>query len=265
MTRSSESATSRPWYTSRPAVVFTATATGLIAAAAAYTAVTRAEDRTGMGFLVAFMGSVSVMMLLGLGSGAARWSVADLEGRPAWRLRLGPAQPVPVVALVLTGMGLGLVWAAVTLASDAEGGSIGVVVLLSAVAVFLLVLAVQLWLTWVRAPSLWISADHLRYDGAGIVVDLAWDDVGTVEHADRTSRWACVKVTAAVGAPSYRHRKRALPLPADRVPDPAGVELRHGLLPDVAGMLGLLRELHVGGRATRESVIARGVPEASGR
>lgn len=254
--------------------MLTAAITGLISAAGIYTVVTGGGDdasfgdreRIGAAFIAAFMGAVSLMMLMpNPTSGRARWSSAELAGRPAWKLSLGPAQPLPAVAVVLTVLGAGLLWGAVVAALDGAGGAVPLAVVLTLVAVFLLVLAVQMWLTWARPPAFLVSADHLRYDGTGVVVDLAWDDVASVEHADRTSRWACVKVIARVGATSYDARRRRTLLPVDRVPDPAGLELRHALLADVPQALRLLRELHVGERATRESLISRGLPEDSGR
>jgi len=244
--------------------MFTAAITGLIAAATAYTAATGSEDRAYLGFVALFMGSVSVMMLTTLRPPGPRWSSVELEGRPAWRLALGPAQPVPAVALVLTILGLGLAWLAVMIAVGSTGGAVVVAALVGLLAAFLLAVAAQLWLTWARPPSLVVSA-HLRYAGVGVVVDLGWDDVATVEHADRTTRWACVTVSARAGAASYRCRRRWTLLPVDRVPDPPGLEVRYGLLADVPQLVRLLRELHVGGRATRESLISLGLPEVSGR
>lgn len=86
------------------------------------------------------------------------------------------------------------------------------VVLTGALAVVLLGLALQLCLTWLRAPSLLVSADRLRYEGVGAVVELAWDALVTVEQVDRTTRWACVAVLARTGASTPWHWRP----PADR-------------------------------------------------
>ncbi|MBA3783737.1 MAG: hypothetical protein H0X12_18055 [Nocardioides sp.] len=69
---------------------------------------------------------------------------------------------------------------------------------------------------------------------------------------------------AAVDAPSYRQRVSRFLLPTDRVPDPPGVHLRVGLIPDEPRLRRLLQAMHAGGRSTREAMIGRGLPDASG-
>lgn len=251
--------TERPWFARAPAVLFTAGITALICAAAGWAAATEPDGRAAMVVLALFTGSVALMMLLSLCAGRARWSLEPLDGRPAWRLRLGGAGAAPAAASVLTATALGLGFGAVSLRE-----SVAPALLVAVLALGILVLAVQLWQVWLRAPSFWVSADRLVHDGAGILAELAWDDVGTVDYAHLGTRWSAVRISAAVAAPSYRHRSRRSLLPLDRVPQEPGIELRTGLLPDAPKLLRLLRDLHVGGGAGREAMIARGLPADSG-
>lgn len=251
--------TQKPWYARTPAVLFTAAVTALVCAAAGWAAATEPDGRAGMVVLALFTGSVALMMLLSLGSDRARWSLEQLDGRPAWRLRLGGSGAAAAVGSVLTATALGLGFGAVSLRETPA-----MALVLGVLAVGVLVVAVQLWQVWLRAPSFRVGVDRLVHDGAGVVVELAWDDVGTVDYAHLGSRWSAVRISAAVGAPSYRHGSRRSLLPLDRVPPEPGIELRTGLLPDAPQLVRLLRDLHVGGRATRESMIARGLPADSG-
>lgn len=240
-------------------MLFTAVVTALICAAAGYAAATESDGRAGMVVLALFTGSVALMMLLSLRAGHARWSLDQLDGRPAWRLRLGGAGGAAVVASVLTATALGLGFGAVSLRE-----TVPLALVLGVLAVGILVVAGQLWQVWLRAPSFWVGVDRLVHDGAGILVELAWDDVGVVDYAHLGTRWSAVRISAATGAPSYRHRSRRSLLPLDRVPPEPGIELRNGLVPDAPQLVRLLRDLHVGGRATREAMIARGLPADSG-
>ncbi|MCD4535962.1 hypothetical protein LRP67_17880 [Nocardioides sp. cx-169] len=249
------STTSRPWYRRAPAVLFTAGITAFMCAGAAWTAVTEPEGRVAMVALALFGGSVSWMMLLSLGGGRERWSPDRLDARPAWRLRLGAPGAAPAVALVLTAAALGLGFGALSYRDRLTHAAVPAVL-----AVGLLLLAVQMWQVWLRAPSFLLSADRLVYDGAGVLVELAWEDIGVVDYAHLGTRWAAVRISAATGAPSYRHRTRRSILPVDRVPPQPGIELRLGLLPDAPALVRLLRELHVGGRAAREATLSRGLP-----
>ncbi len=251
--------TEKPWYARTPAVLFTAAVTALICAAAGWEAATEPDGRAGMVVLALFAGSVALMMLLSLAGGRARWSLDQLDGRPAWRLRLGGTGAAATVALVLTATALGLGLGAV-----AARETVALALVLGVVALGVLVVAVQLWQVWLRAPAFWVGADRLVHDGAGVVVELAWDDVGTVDYAHLGTRRSAVRVSAAVGAPSYHHRSRRSLLPLDRVPPEPGIEVRTGLLPDAPQLVRLLRDLHVGGRATREAMIARGLPADAG-
>lgn len=240
-------------------VLFTAAITAVICAGAGYAAATEPDGRVEMVVLALFTGSVSLMMLLSLRGSRDPWSPDQVAGRPAWRLRLGGAGAAPGVTMVLTATALGLGFGAFSARE-----TVGALVVLGVMALGVLVLAVQLGQVWLRAPSFSVSADRLVYDGAGIRVDLAWDDVGTVEFAHLGTRWSAVRISAVVGAPSYRHRSRPSLVPLDREPDPPGIELRNALLPDAPALLRLLRDLQVAGRPTRESMISRGLPDASG-
>ena len=66
------------------------------------------------------------------------------------------------------------------------------------------------------------------------------------------------------GAASYDYQLRRTLLPTDRVPDPPGIHVRTGMVPDEPAVRRLLAALHLAGRDGRESMIARGLPEASG-
>jgi hypothetical protein len=249
----------KPWYARTPAVLFTAGITALICAASVWAAATERDRRAGMVVLALFTGSVALMMALSLAAVRARWSLEQLDGRPAWRLRLGGNGSAAVVALVLTATALGLGFGAVALREN-----VVLALVLGVLALGALLVALQMWQVWLRAPSFWVGADRLVHDGAGVLVELAWDDVGVIDYAHLGTRWSAVLIGAAVGAPSYRHRSRPSLLPLDRVPEQPGIELRNGLLPDAPALLRLLRDLHVGGRPTREAMITRGLPADSG-
>lgn len=174
--------------------------------------------------LAFFTGSVSLMMLASLGGYTNPWSVAELDGRPAWRLRLGPTRFLTVaVAVVLTATSLGLGLGALSIAEQSMVGA----VVVGALALGMMLLAVDTSRVATRAPALLIGIDRLHHRGAGIGVELAWDDVSSVEYAHRRTRWASLRISAARDAPA---------------------------------VMRLLRDLHIGGRPTREALIPRGAP-----
>lgn len=253
MTRSSETR----WYTSTPVVLFTAAITGVVCAGSAWVAATDSEGRATSVTVALFTGAVSAMMLASLGRDAGAWSAAELDGRPAWRLRLGPSRAATAtVVAVLAAAGVGLMLGAVAAAGGSPAG--GVVV--GALALAVLLLALELGRVAVRAPALLVGVDRLRHEGAGVLVDLAWEDVSTIEWAHVGTRRASLRVGAVSGASSHRVRARSSVLPLDHVPDEPGIEVRTGLLPDAPDLLRRLRELQLGGRATREALLSRGVP-----
>lgn len=258
LTRSSERTAGRSVYTGRPAGIFTILITGVIAVAAVVTAVTSDENRVVTVCVGAFMGAVCLMMVLSQRRSRAAWSASTLDGAPAWRMSLGDAGQVPAAALVLSTTGVVLV----VLAALAD--HTGVRVVLAALALFMLVLSAEFWRIWVRRPDLTVSADRLRYRGPGIDVDLDWNDVGVIDFGNLGSGRGALRATAARGAPSYRFELRRLVLPTDRVPEPAGIEIRTGLVPEVVALSKLLRTLHAADRSGREAMITRGLPDASG-
>lgn len=259
MTRSSERTAGRNAFTSGPVGIFTAIVTGLIGVGALYVAAT-SEERRLLGIVLgAFMLSVAAMVVLGQRRSVSTWRRTELRGRPAWALALGERGQVPAVALVLTTLGVGLALAAVL------DDRTGVRVVAGVPALFLLVLAVEMWRAWSRRPELRVSADLVELHGPGIDSELAWDDVGAVVPENLGTRWAALVLTAVAGAPSYRWRLSRLLLPTDREPDPPGIHLRFGLVPDEAQLRRVLRELHVADRARREALIGGGPPSEVGR
>lgn len=253
LTRSSEGLS-----TSRTAgVLFTAAITGVICAGATWAAATGQESRTGMVVLALFTGSVSLMMLASLRGYRDPWSATELDGRPAWRLRLGPTRfltTTVAVVLVATTVGLGL--GALSIAEQSAVG--GIVV--GALALGMLLLAVEMGRVAARAPALVIGIDRLHHRGAGIEVELAWNDVSSIEYVHRRSRWASLRIGAVHDATTHRARTRPSLLPLDHVPEEPGIEVRLTLLPDAAAVMRLLRDLHLGDRHTREALIPRGAP-----
>ena len=245
-------------YTSRPVGVLTVLITGLIGLVALYVAVTQEERRLVNAAVAAFMLSVCVMVLLAQRRSVATWRHAELQGRPAWALRIGERGQLPAVALVLTTLGVALALTAVL------HDRTGVRVLCGLLALFLLVLAAELWRAWARRPELRISADLVQLHGPGIDSELAWDDVGAVVDENLGTRWGALVVTAVTGAPSYHWRLSRLLLPMDREPDPPGIHVRFGLIPDHAQLRRILRDMHVSGRAGREAMLSRGLPADSG-
>lgn len=231
---------------------------GLVGAGALAVGVTTPEQRT-VGLVVgAFLLVVAVSMAVGAGRRAGPgWTPSTLDGRPAWALALGGSGSAAAMAAIPGVLGVGLV----VVALQAEPV---VAVLLGLVALFLLVLAVEGVRLLVRRPELRVSADRLSLRGPGVDAELVWDEVGTVEHRDLGTRWAAVAVSAVQGARSYRCESRRFLLPTDRVPDPPGIVVRVGLVPDPTRLVRILRALHAGGRAEREAMIGRGLPEASG-
>lgn len=245
-------------FTSRPVGIFTALITGLIGAGALYLAATTEERRLLNLVIGAFMLSVAAMMVLAQRRSVATWRRTELRGRPAWAMSLGERGQVPAVALVATTLGLGLALAAVL------DDRTGVRVVAGLPALLLLVVAAEMWRAWSRRPELRISADLVQLHGPGIDSELAWDDVGVVEHANLGTRWAALVLTATAGAPSYHWRLSRFLLPTDREPDPRGIHLRFGLVPDEARLRRVLRELHLADRARREAMIGGGMPSDAG-
>lgn len=244
--------------TSRPVNVFTVLITGLIGCAALFVAATRDEGRVLNLFIGAFMLSVSVMVAVVQRRGTTTWRQTELSGRPAWAMSLGGRGHLPAAATVVTILGAGLALAAVL------HDRTGVRVVTGVVALVMLVVAAELWRILARRPELRISADLVQLHGPGIDTELAWDDVGSVVHDNLGTRWAGLVLTAVAGAPSYEWRTSRLLLPLDREPDPAGIHLRFGLLPDEPHVRRVLRDLHIADRAQREQLITQGPPSASG-
>lgn len=245
-------------FTSRPVGIFTALLTGLVGAGALYLAATSEERRLLNLVLGAFMLSVAAMVALGQRRSVATWRRTELGGGPAWAMMLGERGQVPAVALVATTLGIGL-----TLAAALDDRT-GVRVVAGIPALFLLVLAVEMWRAWSRRPELRISADLIQLHGPGIDSELGWDDVGVVVHENLGTRWGALVITAAGDASSYRWKLSRLLLPMDREPDPPGIHLRFGLIPDEPQLRRILRDMHVGDRAAREAMISRGLPADSG-
>ena len=248
----------RSAYTSRPAAVFTILITGLVGAGLLYTAVVSAESRVLFSVLGVFMLAVSAMMLLGQRQEKAAWRSADLEGRPGWAMSLGGGAMAAAAAVVLTTLGVGLALVVVL------GPNTGAKVLSGVLAAFVLALAVTMWGVVLRRPELRMSADLVELRGPGIDSRLAWDDVEVVSHEHLGTRWGALVLRATPGATSYDYQLRRTLLPTDRVPDPPGIHVRTGMVPDEPALRRLLATLHQAGRDGRESMIARGLPEASG-
>ena len=244
-------------FTSGPAGVFTALVTALIGVGALYLAATGEQQRLVNVVVGAFMLSVAVMVVLGLRRSTATWHRTELRGRPAWALSLGERGQVPAVGLVLTVLGLGLALAAVL--DDRTGER----VVAGVPAILLLVLAAEMWRAWARRPELRISADLVELHGPGI--DSAGvGRRGAVVPEHLGTRWGALVLTAVAGAPSYRWRLSRFLLPTDREPDPPGIHLRFGLVPDEAQLRRVLRDLHVADRARREALISGGLPADAG-
>lgn len=244
--------------TSRPVGWFSFVMVSLVATGGFYAGFRQAEGRLLNLTIATFMASAAVMAVTSLRSPRNQWRTADLQGRPAWTLRVGHAGGLPSVALVLTTLGVGLGLGAVSV------DSVGLAVVVGLLALFILVLAAELWRAWFRRPELRISADLIQFHGTGIDSELGWDDVELVRHEHLGTRWAALVCVAVPGAPSYRYRLRRFLLPTDRVPDPPGIHLRVGLIPDERHLRRLLQAMHGGGRPVREAMISRGLPEASG-
>jgi hypothetical protein len=245
-------------FTSCPVGIFTALITGLIDVGALYLAATSEERRLLNLVLGAFMLSVAAMVVLGQRRSVTTWEQAQLQQRPAWSMRIGERGQVPAVALVCTTLGLGFALGA------ALGDNPAVAVLCAVLALFMLVLAVEFWRVMLRRPELRISADLIQLHGPGIDSELGWDDVGAVVHEHLGTRWGALVITATRDASSYRWKLSRLLLPMDREPDPPGIHLRFGLIPDEAQLRRILRDMHVGDRAAREAMISRGLPADSG-
>ncbi len=245
-------------FTSRPVGIFTALITGLIGAAGLYLAATSDERRVLNLVIGAFMLSVAAMVVLAQRRSVSTWEQAQLQQRPAWSMRIGERGQVPAVAMVSTTLGIGFALGAVF------GGNPGVAVLCTALALFMLVLAVEFWRVVLRRPELRISADLIQLHGPGIDSELGWDDVGAVVHEHLGTRWGALVITAARDASSYRWKLSRFLLPMDREPDPPGIHLRFGLIPDEPQLRRNLRAMHVSDRATREAMINRGLPTDSG-
>ena len=235
---------------SRPVGWLVAALLVVIAVGCGYRGATQAEGRVLYLTLAAMMAAVAVMLVRGTGRSAHGWRAGVLAGQPVLILPLTGRGSLSSVALVCTVFGLGLGLGA--LMAD----SVGLVVVLALIALFMLVVAAELWRIRVRRPELRLSADLVQLRGSGIEAELAWDDVATVDYRDLGTRWGAVALSAATDATTYRARLRRLLLPTDRLPDPPGIVVRVGLVPDAPGLLALCRELHAGGRVFRESRIA---------
>ena len=258
LTRSSERMSGRSAYTSRPAAIFTMLITGLIGAGLLYSAVVSSQSRVVFTVLGIFMLAVSRMMLLGQRRDQASWRSIDLAGRPGWAMSLGGSAMAAAAAVVLTVLGVGLALVVVM------GPNVGARVVSGAVALFVLTVAVTMWGVVLRRPELRISADLVQLRGPGIDAHLAWSDVEIITHEHLGTRWGALVLRATPGAASYDYQLRRTLLPTDRVPDPPGIHLRTGLLPDEPGLRRLLAALLLAGRDGRESMIVRGLPEAPG-
>lgn len=219
-------------------------------------------ERRVLGITIGVFMLAAAWLVMSAGALRARpsWSGTTLEGRSAWAMQVGGARGGPAVAaaVVLSSMSVGLILAAVF------GGKLGIAVLAAPVALFTFLLAAEMWRACLRRPYLAISAELIRFHGPGIDSEVSWDDVGTIEYHHQGTRWTAVVVSAARDAPSYRYELSRLFLPTDRVPDPPGVAVRVGLIPDTPGLVKLLRAMHIGGRSTREAMVSRGLPEDSG-
>lgn len=231
---------------------------GLVGAGAFAVGVTTPAQRT-VGLVVGiFMLVLAGFMAVGAGRRAAPgWSVTTVDGRPAWSLRLGGSGSAAAMAAIPGVLGVALAIAAFQVETP-------VAVALGVIALFLLVLAAEGVRLFRRRPELRVSAEKLRLRGPGVDAELAWDDVGTVEHRDLGTRWAAVAASAVAGAGSYRCEPRRFLLPTDRVPEQPGIVVRVGLVPDPSRLVRVLRAMHSGGHAGREAMIGRGLPEASG-
>ncbi len=232
--------------------------TGVIGAGLLYNAVVSAESRLLFAVLGVFMLSVSAMMLVGQRREQATWRSTELEGRPAWAMSLGGGAMAAAAAVVLTVLGVGFVLVVVF------GPNAGARIVAGVLALFLLVVAVTMWGVVLRRPELRISADLVQLRGPGVDSRLTWSDVEIVTQEHLGTRWGALVLRATPGATSYDVRLRRTLLPTDRLPDPPGIHLRTGLLPDEPALRRLLAALLLGGRDVRESMIARGLPEASG-
>lgn len=250
----------RSAYTSRPAAIFTMLITGLVGAGLLYTAVVSSESRVLFTVLGLFMLAVSVMMLLGQRREQASWRSIDLAGRPAWAMSLGGGAmaAAAAAAVVLTVLGVGLALVVVM------GPNVGARVISGVLALFILVVAGTMWGVVLRHPELRVSADLVQLRGPGIDSQLAWSDVEVITHEHLGTRWGALVLRATPGAASYDYQLRRTLLPTDRVPDPPGIHVRTGMVPDEPAVRRLLAALHLAGRDGRESMIARGLPEASG-
>lgn len=230
---------------------------GLVGLAMLGAAIATPENR----ILGVVLGVVLVAVAwLVIAGGAARarsdWSLITLEGKPAWAVQVGSTRGLTTAgAVVFTTLGVGFAIGAV------RAGNVGAAVIASILGLFMLVLGVEFWrIVLLRRPELRISPDLVQFHGPGIDSELAWDDVGVVKHEHLGTRWGALVLTAVTGAPSYRWRLSRLLLPMDREPDPPGIHVRFGLIPDEAQLRRVLRDLYMSDRAQREALISRGLP-----
>lgn len=247
----------RPGHPNRPAAIFTVLITGLIGAGLLWTSATTSESRVLFLVLGVFMVAVSVMMLLSRRRTRQSWRPTTLGGRQAWALSLGAGVMPAAAAAVLSVLGVGLALAAVL------GANAGARILSGLLALFILAVAVTMWGVVLRRPELTISADLVRLRGPGVDSQLAWSDVEIVGHENLGTRWAALVLRATPGAASYDVQLRRTLLPTDRAPDPPGIHVRTGLVPDDPALRRVLADLHLAGRDGRESMIGRGMPEVS--
>jgi hypothetical protein len=247
---------SRVWG-GRPVAWLSAAILGVIAIAAGYVAVTQSGNRVFNLCVAAIAAVCALMLAASTRTRGQRWERVDLDGVPAWALSLTGAGSVPTVALVCTTFGVAFGVGA--LSADSPG----LAVVLGLLGLLMLVVGAEMWRVWARRPALTVTADRILLRGPGIDAELGWDDVGTVDYQALGTRWAAVLVSAATNATTYHYRLRRFLLPTDRVPDPPGIAVRVGLVPDAPALLNLLRAMHTGGRSGRDAMIGRGLPADS--
>ena len=232
--------------------------TGFIGAGLLYTAVVSSESRVLFTVLGLFMLAVSVMMLLGQRRERASWRSIDLAGRPAWAMSLGGGAMAAAAAVVLTVLGVGLALVVVM------GPNVGARVVSGVLALFVLVVAGTMWGVVLRRPELRISADLVQLRGPG----------STRSWPGATSRSSPTSTSGRGGGHSSSGPRRVLRRTTTssgaRCCRPTGCPTRPGSTsgpawcPTSPAVRRLLAALHLAGRDGRESMIARGLPEASG-
>lgn len=241
----------------RAAVVAVGLFLAIIGVGGLWLAATRSEGRVTNLAVGAFITSVAGVMLAGAQPRRAGWRRdPDSSG---WVLPLaGSRGPLWSAALVCTTSGAVAVLVATV--ADRTGGR----VVAGAVSAFMLGLAVELWRGVARRPRLVLTRDRVRLRGPGVDAEIAWDDVATVEYVAPGTRWAAVSLVAAGDAASYRSATSRLVLAMDRRPDPPGLEVRLGLVPDAPALVRVLRTLHAALPDRRGALLERGLPDDVG-